>query len=80
MVNYYIHRVLKERAKQLYKGAKVQSMWYAEGYTIYICTDHPGFWIGRAGTDHQKLCDDISEICRKYGLPYFKIAYKECQR
>ena len=82
MVSSIISRKLKERAIELNKlNKRVYSMWYADKdtNTIYICTTHPGLWIGKRGEDHEKLLKELYAICEKYNIAKFKLSYKECQ-
>ena len=82
MVEFVISRKLKERAVELNKlNKRIYSMWYKdkETNTVYICTTHPGYWIGKAGQDHEKLVKELDALCEKYNIEKFKLAYKECQ-
>ena len=48
---YCLTNILSKRAKKLHCKYHIKSMWYAYNKInfITICTDCPGYWIGRGG-------------------------------
>ena len=62
-----INTILKRRnieINTILKRRNILAMWYfeKETNTIVICTTRPGYWIGKAGVDHEKLLADINKV------------------
>lgn len=77
---YRLTHVLSKRAKELNRKYGVKSMWYTDGEisVITICTDGPGYWIGRGGTKLNNLEAEISSIMRSNNITIC-VRIKECE-
>lgn len=77
---YRLTHILSKRAKELNRKYGVKSMWYSndEMTVITICTDSPGYWIGRGGAKLNNLEAEISSIMRSNNIT-IRVRIKECE-
>lgn len=84
---YSMNKILKDRAVELNKCARVHSMWNydKDNNTITIYTDRPGFWIGYHGRDIDEIQRKLDLEITKYNknnsgflLPYVNVKLVEC--
>lgn len=77
---YCITSILSKRAKELNRSYGVKSMWYADNEitVITICTDGPGYWIGRGGAKLNNLETELNSIMRSNDITIY-VRIQECE-
>lgn len=77
---YRLTHILSKQAKELNGKYGIKSMWYAnnEITVITICTDGPGYWIGRGGTKLNSLEAELNSIMRSNNLT-IRVCIQECE-
>lgn len=78
---YGLTKILSKRAKKLNRKYGIKSMWYTDGDInfITICTDGPGYWIGRGGTELKKLKAKLNSAMRSYSNVTVYVQIQECE-
>lgn len=78
---YSLTDILSKRAKELNRKYGIKSMWYADGEInfITICTDGPGYWIGRGGANLKKLEAELNSAMRSSSNMTIYVHIQECE-
>ena len=67
---YEITQLLRKKSKEMRRYRCYSSWFYnTEENSITICTNQPGYWIGRMGQDVARLKEEINAIIDKHN-PY----------
>lgn len=77
---YSLAKILSKRAKELNRKYGIKSMWYTDDEIkfITICTDGPGYWIGRGGTELKKLEAELNSVLRSRSDITICVRIQEC--
>lgn len=77
---YRLTHILSKRAKELNREYGIKNMWYAnnEITVITICTDGPGYWIGRGGTKLNSLEAELNSIMPSNSMT-IRVHIQECE-
>lgn len=64
----YIKRIISKKAQELRINYKVRSMFFFDNDNnmIYICTNYPGYWIGKNGRDVEDLGNHCNAAIDRY--------------
>ena len=78
---YCLTNILSKRAKKLHCKYHIKSMWYADNEInfITICTDGPGYWIGRGGIELKKLEAELNSTMSSFNNMTVHLRIQECE-